>query len=111
MNMARLLLMALLAILSSVCGAVGGAETAGNLIIEWTNRFELTSKQQELLHLYTGLEDASLSTEKARTMERQAQQISAALGSMSVRHAKPGELIVSVDKSSVPVITNPSDAN
>jgi hypothetical protein len=80
-------------------------------VFEWTNRLELTADQQELLHAYSGLDDASTRPEKREKLQADAKRISGKLGPATVRRAKPGELIVTGEKTGLASIFNPSADN
>jgi hypothetical protein len=78
---------------------------------EWTNRLELTIEQQKLLHVCLELEDSNWSAEKRQQFETEVKRISTDLGTNTVRRAKPGELIVTSDKSGISTVFNPSEEN
>jgi hypothetical protein len=80
-------------------------------VFEWTNRLELSVEQQKLLHMHTSLSDQSYFPEKRPELEADAKRLSEKLGSATVRHAKPEELIITGERTGVATIINPSSDN
>jgi len=85
-------------------------QTPGPQLFEWTNRLELNSEQQKLLHIRLKLEDTDLAPEKRQRLEADAKQLSEELGVATVRRARPQELILTMDKQAGSIF-NPSSDN
>jgi len=89
-----------------------GQQTTKRRPFDWTNKPQLTSEQQKLLHLHKKLDNAPTDPAKRQALKEEIERLATKLGSITVRPARPGELIVShVGQTGQASIYNPSEAN
>jgi hypothetical protein len=76
---------------------------------EWSSRPQLTSEQQRLLQLQSGIELATVDSPLRAERQAELTALQAKLGTQAVRHAKPFELMSSAGvTSNLTAIFNPT---
>src|SRR5215831_2429165 len=97
------------AILASCCNIAGLAQPSGSNVFEWSARPQLTADQQEILGLQKSSEICGEDSPLRAQHRAELAALQKKLGPLSVRFARPQELIMSRLSTNVCSIHNPTD--
>ena len=93
--------------LSASCQLAAKAQS-----FDWSTKLQLSPEQEQLLHLYSKLQNDSADPTKLREPKEEVERLAAKLGPLAVRPARPDELLISrVGQSGEAKIRNSSDTN